>query len=202
MRKYGDYNISKKMFGFLIGAKLGDGALIQRTINHNTYICFKHAENQYEYLKWKYSFLLKNGVIRNKTIRKRNFTKGQLDSWQDQYYFSTISLKEFNYFKKITNNEAIHLLDEFSLSIWILDDGGFYGNACTIGCARFSKKEREELVRILKTKFDLDSYSYEHPEGKTRGYVRIRSTEYKKVKCIVFKNIDKNIDVIKYKFKE
>ena len=50
--------------GFFIGSLLGDGSFVKKSENHNTYCVFKHAENQREYLNWKYEFLKKHGYIK------------------------------------------------------------------------------------------------------------------------------------------
>lgn len=185
-----------RIHGFLIGSKLGDAAFVQKTPKHNVYITFKHSQNQYEYLLWKYQFL---SSIIHANIKERNFTEGKKDTWQRQFYFSTVSLNELIKYKHLSITELIDELDETAFSIWILDDGNCYNNGWKISCGRFTDKEKQYAVNVIKSKFNIEAFSYEHPTKNTKGYIRINSNEYEKVIDIITRNVPSNLDIIQYK---
>lgn len=183
--------------GFLIGSKLGDGAFIQRTKNHNTYITYKHADNQYDYLVWKRNYL--RDIVSNE-IKERNFTEGRNSTWKRQFYFSTISLKELTKYKLFSITELIDELDEMALSIWVLDDGNVYDNQIKISCGRFTNEEKIYATKIIKDRFNIHCGVYEHPRNSRKGYIRLNTEESRKVRNIILKTIPNELDIIKYKF--
>lgn len=204
MTRIYNYEIKEdeKLNGFIIGSILGDGCLNQRTINHNFRIIFKHAVDQYQYLNWKFEFLKSYKLEEYKHITKRNFGENKPSTWQDQFYFSTISHPYFYKFSKMKIIELLENMNEMAFSIWMLDDGSINKKVCKLSCARFSPKEKEYVVKTLKNKFDINSRPYENPNNDRKGYIYITSKEYLKVKNLLLSNIPENLDVIYSKFGE
>lgn len=186
--------LKSNIHSILIGSKLGDGCFVKKSDNHNTYVVFKHAFDQYEYLNWKYNKL--SDFINKSDLTKRNFGDDYKDTWQQQYYFSLASNPDFNNYYFMTIEEAINELDGLSFSIWLLDDGNIYQKCIKISCARFSNDTRNLVCEILYNRFGIKSVAY-NKIGK--GYIRIPASEYDKVKSIVLENIPL-LDVVKTKF--
>ena len=185
----------EELNGFLVGSRLGDGGFTQRTPQHNTYIVFKHAENQYEYLLWKKSHL--HGLAKEE-VKERNFTEGRKSTWQRQFYFSTVSLPNLNIYRKLSINELLDQIDELGFVVWILDDGNLYQNVWKLGCGRFTNDEKVHAAKVLNEKFDLNPGVYEHPT-QNKGYLRFKKKDAEKINKLIIKHLGTELDIVKYK---
>lgn len=121
------------------GSILGDGSLRDAT-NHSCLLRLGHGLDQKDYLKWKQE-IMQNVV-----------------SWSDETHFDTkplFELRELRYSNEPGNNcnnilpsKIVDKLDVLGLTIWYLDDGGFYGRfkkwgkgRSVIYCYKFANKE-------------------------------------------------------------
>lgn len=176
-------SIDDKLNGFLIGSKLGDGAFIKKSNNHNTYVVFKHSEKQLDYIQWKYDFLKSYGAIKDtNTIEKVNMV-GCFPTKNQQYSFRTKSFVEFNQYVEKPYIELIKDMNIISLITWIMDDGGFQnGGICKIAFPNKTIEEKFTVLNTLLKKFELSCYMYEHPTNRAKDYILIRKSSYKYLK--------------------
>ena len=186
--------INSHIHSILVGSKLGDGCFVKKSPTHNTYVCFKHAFDQYEYLNWKFNEL--STLINKSDLTQRNFGEDFKETWQPQYYFSLASNPELNSYYAMSDYDAINSLDALSFSVWLLDDGNIYRNCTRISCARFSDELREFACLAIYDKFGIKAVPY-NKAGK--GYIRIPSTEYILVKNLVLSSVP-HLDVVRNKF--
>lgn len=188
---------------FLLGSKLGDGGFVKKSENHNTYIVFKHCEDQYEYLNWKYNLLDLYGLVskENKGIVKVKIKEGSVfPNHQDQYRFSTISSNKLNKYKNISEDDIIKEFDEQAFVIWLLDDGNVCDRIVKISCGALSKKLCIQLVEKIKQILNISAYLYEHPTNEKKNYIRIPAREYSVIKNTVLKYVPQGIDIVRDKF--
>ena len=187
--------------GFFIGTLLGDGCFVKKSENHNTYCVFKHAENQLDYLKWKYEFLKSHGFIKgtSKGIRQVNIKEGGcFPNHQNQYTFATKSLSELNHYKALTDSEIVAEFDETAFVIWLLDDGNIYKGTAKIACGSKSNELCEMLIAKIQS-FGLDAVYYHHPSNKTKDYIRIPAKSFERVKTMIKERMEEDLDIIKCK---
>lgn len=196
-----DINIDNSLHGFLIGSKLGDGAFVKKSDNHNTYIVYKHSEKQYNYLLWKYNFLMKNEVLNKNKIIKESKLVNCYNTQNKQYYFSTKSLKELNYYKTTSLSKLISEINIIGLIIWIFDDGSFDKNGmCRICFPNKTYEEKYIVLNTLSRKFSLSCYLYEYEKNHSKDNIMIRSNNYHKLKQCAFK-LFKNDKIIEEKMR-
>lgn len=191
-----------KLDNFILGSLLGDGAFIKKSEKHNTYICFKHCEAQFDYLNWKYIYLKENGLIRNKSkgIVRVNITeKGTYPNYQTQYRFNTISSKYLNQFKRMTELEMAEHFNSEVLAIWILDDANIYKKVTKISTGTHSIEFCNKIIEYMNNKLELDAHLYQHPITSVKNYISIPAHSYEKVKDIILEVVPADIDIVRYK---
>lgn len=188
---------------FLLGSKLGDGGFIKKSENHNTYIIFKHSEDQYEYLNWKYNVLNSYKLINqnSKGITKVNIKEGSCyPNYQNQYKFATTSSSILNRYKDISDDDILADFGEEALVVWLLDDGNVYKKTIKISCGTLSKNLCTNLVIKIRQLLNIEAYLYEHPVNAKKNYIRIPSSGYETIKNLVLKYVPQKIDIMRDKF--
>jgi len=179
----------------LLGGKLGDGNF-KPNGQKNYYYRESHAEDEYEYLKWKSemlgeNILAKGGIYK---IKKGGFNV------QQAYGFLTKTSPTFTRYAKMSIEETIDQLNEQGLIIYMLDDGWFskhskYGNFCISG----GVLTLENLNQVCR-KFEEYGISDVHIVGKKRLDISIPSKHNKKLFEIATSFIPMNTDIIHKKF--
>lgn len=94
----------------------------------------------------------------------------------------------------MSKSEIISNLDEFGLSIHLLDDGSFSYGYWSLCYAAFSPEEKELYCKTLKEKFDITPHL--HKDVRYIGFSKIDS---QKINEIILRNIPNDLDIIKYK---
>lgn len=175
----------------LIGSMLGDGHIDKRETQ--PLFIVSHAENQKDYLYWKYE-TMKNLC----NIPPREFeNKGTYESKQRHCKFSTrihYCLKEY---RTIDIKGLIDELSEFSLSVYVLDDGHRDKSRWSICVARFEQDEKEYFIESMKNDFNLEAYIMSDSR-----YIAFTSDSSRLLDKIILKNIPNHLDIVKYKILE
>ena len=190
---------------FLLGSYLGDGAFIKKTVNHNTYVVFKHAESQREYLEWKHEVASYYGLTDDgqKGIVEVTLREGScFPNHQAQFKFATRSLSSLNEYKTLTDEDIVKRFDEGALAVWVLDDGNVYNKRIKISCGLMSKSLALALTNKLQQHLQLDCYYYEHPTNSHKNYIVIRANSYDTVRNIILQYLPSDIDVVQDKFND
>jgi len=187
--------LNKKQIDLIIGSILGDGHIDKRPEFPNFIV--SNSENQKEYLYWKYD-LMKNLCNKEPTYNDpfvQKFPNGKEYLCQSFYRFQTRTMNCLVEYRDLSIYERIERLNEFSLSIFFLDDGSREKNAWSLCVAMFNDKDKELFKNIMHDKFNIDG----HYKGCDTRYFRINTEESKKVTKMILTNIPNELDVVQYK---
>lgn len=185
--------LSTKQKELIMFGLLGDGH-IDRRENEPMYI-ESHAENQKDYLYWKYSILkdLCNHEPTYYSERDKIFN-GKSYHCQASYRLNTRTIDDLINIRNMKRIEIINLLNNFGISIHMLDDGYRDASSWELCLAEYSQDEIELYMNICKEKLGL----YCHQETDSR-YIRFNANSSKKIDKIILENVPNDLDIIQYK---
>lgn len=179
----------------IIGSLLGDGHIDKR--EEFPLFIVSHAENQKDYLYYKYA-IMKNLCEMTPTKYKGKDQYKIVDSicdCQDFYRFNTRTYYAFKPFREMSKIDLINRLNEYSFSIWILDDGHCVEKGYWELCAPLeSDEERSTMKNILHSKFEITPI-----EQKDNRYFRFHSEDSFKITSMILSNIPNDLDIIQNK---
>ena len=187
--------LDQKQYDLIIGSLLGDGH-IDRREDFPLFIV-SHAENQKDYLYYKYE-IMKNLCEMSPTKytgKKQYKIMDSICDCQDFYRFNTRTYYALRPFREMSKIDLINNLNEYSLSIWMLDDGHCNEDGgWELCCPLEIQEDRDNLITILKEKFNIIA-----KQQKDNRYFRFHIDDSIKITDIIMKNIPHNLDIIKYK---
>ncbi len=179
----------------IIGSLLGDGHIDKR--EEFPLFIVSHAENQKDYLYYKYT-IMKNLCEMAPTKYKGKDQYKIVDSicdCQDSYRFNTRTYYAFKPFREMSKIDLINQLNEYSFSIWMLDDGHCAEKGYWELCAPLeSDEERNAMKNILYNKFEIIPI-----EQKDNRYFRFHSEDSFKITNMILNNIPNDLDIIQNK---
>lgn len=173
----------------LYGGKLGDGNFKLNGSNHYYREC--HSIKEKEYLLWKYEKLYDFTTKKIFHISKRK------ESQSDQIGFQTKNSSSFSKIANMTIEEIISNLNELGFLIWLLDDGWISGNHICISPGTLTYEQINLIINKIKEITGIEI----HIIGIKRIDLSIPSQYNKKIKELIDKYFDKEIDVIIKKIK-
>ena len=177
----------------IIGSLLGDGHIDKRQTRPNFIV--SHAENQKDYLYWKYD-ILKNLCCSAPTRydpRHKSF-HGKDYSCQAFYRFNTRIIDKLIPYREMDISQLIYLLNNLSFSVFILDDA-FRGSANWSLCvAKFSESDKKLFCDICFGKFGLNCWVQ-----KDNRYVVFDSDSSRKIDLIILESLPQDLDIVQYK---
>lgn len=186
--------LNKIQNDLLIGCMLGDGHIDKRETQPMFII--SHAEDQKDYLYWKYNILkdLCNiaPVEKPKSIRYFQNDKGYF--CQKQHRFCTRIYGCLKEYRAMTYGELLEKMNEFSLSVWTLDDGYRSSSNWQLCIADYSQDEIELAIKLLKERFNINSY-----QQKDKRYINFDADSSRLLDEIILKNIPNDLDVVQNK---
>jgi hypothetical protein len=188
-------SLNKKQIDLIIGSILGDGHIDKRPKYPNFIV--SNSENQKEYLYWKYD-IMKNLCNKEPTYNEpfvQKFPNGKEYLCQSFYKFQTRTMNCLVEYRDLSIYERIERLNEFSLSIFFLDDGSRNKNAWELCVAMFNDEDKKLFIKLMHDKFNIDG----HYKDCDNRYFRINTEESKKVTEMILKNIPNELDVVKDK---
>ena len=179
----------------IIGSLLGDGHIDKR--KEFPLFIVSHAENQKDYLYYKYT-IMKNLCEMTPTKYKGKGRYKIVDSicdCQDFYRFNTRTYYAFKPFREMSKIDLINQLNEYSFSIWMLDDGHCVEKGYWELCVPLeSDDERSAMKNILYNKFEIIPI-----EQKDNRYFRFHSEDSFKITNMILNNIPNDLDIIQNK---
>lgn len=114
---------------------------------------------------------------------------------QDYYRFNTRTYHAFDSFRKMSKMSLIDQLNEYSFSIWMLDDGHCVKKGYWELCAPLeTDEERSFLIKTLANKFNITAI-----EQKDNRYFRFHTGDSLKITKIILANIPNDLDIIQNK---
>ena len=164
-----DTEFSDRQNYLLIGSLLGDGSITINKDCKNARFIERHSEQQKDYLIWKRNLL--KPFTKSKISIKEASThviSGVKCNTKRNYMFSTIShphLTELRYKfykdnKKIVPDNLIDSLNDFSLAVWLCDDGCFTYNSkysiyrLDLHTESFTLEENDYLCDVLRNNYN------------------------------------------------
>ena len=189
-----ELHLSAKQRELIMFSLLGDGHIVKR--DNQPIFIVSHAVNQKDYLFWKYDILknLCNIPPVLHTNLESSFGTDRLYKCQDAYRFGTKILDDLLPIRAMSKSEIISQLNEFGLSIHLLDDGSHCGGFWNLCYAAFTPEERELYCRILRERFDINPHLQ-----KDERYLGFSKLDSQKIDEIILRNIPNDLDIIKYK---
>lgn len=185
--------ISDKQRDLIKFSLLGDGC-----ISEGGYFIVSHSEKQKDYLYWKFD-MLKDLCSHGPTWydgadREIN---GKVYYCRPYYRFNTRRLTELEEIRNIPVIQLIDELDEFGLSVWVLDDGsrGPYWELCV---ASYTDEEKGHILNKLHA-MGLTSASLANCDNR---YLRLNANDSRTLDSIILRNIPNDLDIIKDKILE
>lgn len=190
-RKY--KKLSDIQYRLIMFGTLGDGHIDRRN-NEPMYIeC--HSENEKDYIFWKYEILKS---ICNKEPRRygestKSFGTDRLYNCKAYYRLNTRTIDQLKEIRAMSRYDKINRLDEFGLSLHLLDDGS-RADVWTVCLAEWSDAEIDLYIKICKNRFNLICTKDKDPR-----YAHFTALSSKKIDEIILKNIPNDIDIIRKK---
>lgn len=163
--------ISRRQIEIINGALLGDGYAEKR--GHKTRIRFRQGIDHEGYI----SYLL---------AELKDLTKGKISEHWGRvpcYYFSTKSMSELNIFRdlfydgrrRIIPKDFESRITPLSMAIWIMDDGHRSRGNMVLNTHRYSKRDQERVLSVLKSKYEIDG-TINRDRNKYRILISANST--------------------------
>lgn len=193
-----EVNINSTMNQILLSGIIGDGRLKKNGL-HNVIYSECHSLQEADYLKWKFDNLKE--LTSNTVI----YAKNKNNEHSDALEFTTLTTPSLiSYFELQKNkSEVIKNLDELGLILLILDDGWFStytNNKNGRFCIAVGELTDDEINLLIKQYKDVCNIHFKKI-GIKRVDLSASSSENIKILDIALKYLDKDIDVIKKKFK-
>lgn len=195
-QKYRQINkkLSSIQRDLIIGSMIGDGHIDRRETQPMFIV--SHAENQKDYLFWKYNILKDLCNIKPTYYEQKEAKHFKTGDCICQPYYR-IHTRIHDCLKEIRSMSVKELLDElneFSFSVAMLDDG-YRGNLWSYCIAPYTPNEAEYILDVFKSKFDISGYIRE----SDKRYICFNAIDSVKIDTIILDNIPNNLDIIQYK---
>lgn len=175
----------------IIMGTLGDGHIDKRPTQH-MYI-ESHAENEKDYLFWKYNKLKK--LCNKEPIYIKGVTKnirGKMYQCQPQYKMITHILNCLTEIFEMTKIDKINKMTIFGLCLYLLDDGYRNDSNWTICVANLNNEEKQVFIKKCES-FNLNCWIL-----KDIRYVNFDSISSRKIDKEIM-NIFGDIDITRKK---
>ena len=167
-------NFTQAQKDIIVGLLLGDGSLEFDDFKASR-LQIKQSEPKKEYVFWLYKNLA--GFVKTPP-KQRPDTR--------QWYFSTRSLREMEYYRKLFYRDGIKIVPKninelivspITLAVWFMDDGALdYREkshfSFSLSTDAFSVKEVKILQKVLKEKFSIES-SIQTPSSRGKKYTKM-----------------------------
>lgn len=185
--------LSQKQRELIMFGLLGDGH-IDRRVNEPMYI-ESHAENQKDYIYWKYS-ILKDLCNHEPTYycERDKIFDGKVYKCQASYRLNTRTIDDLVNIRNMNRIDIINSLNEFGISIHMLDDGYRDISSWELCLAEYSQEEIDLYISICKERLGLNC----HQETDKR-YIRFDANSSRIIDKIILENIPNTLDIIQYK---
>lgn len=180
----------------IIGSLLGDGHIDKRETQPNFIV--SHAENQKDYLYWKYDILknLCHSVPTRYESVETNI-EGKNCVCQPYYRFNTRIINALIPYREMDILDLLLSLNNKSLVVFILDDGCRCISNWILCVAKFNEKERKLFCELCYKKFSLSCWVQ-----KDNRYITFDSLSSRKIDELILGFIPNELDIVKYKITE
>lgn len=185
--------LSDKQKELISFSLLGDGCIASNNI-----FIVSHSIKQKDYLFWKYS-ILKDLCNQGPTFYegKEKIIRGKETTTSPAYRFGTKKITELEEIRNKPVTEIINSLNNFGLSIWLLDDG-YRGSSWELCVASYTEEEKQFILK----KFNEFGLFSAHLASSDPRYLTFNASDSRTIDQIILKEIPNDLDIIKYKILE
>lgn len=182
----------------VIGSLLGDGHVDKRETQ--PIFIVSHAINQKDYLFWKHEVMKDFMNIPPSYYKEAYHTFNTNEQYlcQPHYRMSSRIHNCFIPYREMSKHDLINNLNEFSLSIFALDDGYRGDSNWEICLADIPIDDRYFFVDIMKSRFNLNGYVTDYD----KRYMKFTAESSRQLDNIILQNIPCELDIIKDKITE
>lgn len=187
-KKLNDLQKQIVMFG-----RLGDGHIDKRE-DQPMYIEV-HAENQKDYLFWKWSIL--KDICNHEPVYYPNNNKcfnGTVYEVQPTYRLNTRTVYDLKPIRNMSRTEIISKLNELGLSLHLLDDGYRSKSNWQLCLAEYTKDEVNLYIDICQNRFGLKAKVL-----KDERYIQFTADSSRLIDSIILNNIPNELDIVQQK---
>jgi hypothetical protein len=187
-KKLNDLQKQIVMFG-----RLGDGH-IDRREDQPMYIEV-HAENQKDYLFWKWSIL--KDICNHEPVYYPNNNKyfnGSLYQVQPTYRLDTRTVYDLKPIRAMTRCEIITQLNELGICLHLLDDGNRNRSNWQLCVAEYTQEEKDLYIDVCKNKFGLEAKLM-----KDDRYMQFTADSSRQTDSMILNNIPNDLDIVHQK---
>lgn len=191
-RKYKKLNNTQREL--ILFGRLGDGHIDNR--EHQACYIESHAEDQKDYLFWKYNILkdICNIPPTYYPSKIKMFNDKEYVA-QPSYRMTTRLVDELIELREIPRIDIINMINEFGISLHALDDGCRmeYWSICLAG---WTEDEVDTYIQLC-----LDRFGLKCKRATSNGYVYVQFDKNSSIKLdkIILNNIPNDLDIIKKK---
>ena len=161
----------------IIGLILGDGTLVKKYKNGNTYFQYAQSVSHKDYIQHVFDIFFLAGYCNITKLSERKLVVK--DKTYEYLQFKTKSLIVFNILRSLfylEDHKIIHknigeLLTNISLAYWLQDDGSKCGKRFHLNTNGYSKSDVLFLSNILEDKFGLNCST----QSRNRLYISVNS---------------------------
>lgn len=187
-------HLSDKQKELIMFSLLGDGHIDKRE-NQSLFIV-SHAENQKDYLYWKYDIL--KDICSNKPAyygeSYANFGTDKQYLCKPYYRICTRIINDLITIREMTKSEIINQLNEFGICIHLLDDANRSHSNWVVCVADFTSEEKELYINKCHNDLGLDCYI-----EKDDRYIQFDAASSRKIDNLILTYLPNDLDIVKYK---
>ena len=176
----------------VMSGRLGDGHI---TKGDKPLYIEVHAEDQKEYLYWKYEQLKTIQTSPPKiTLGSVKFFNGKGYNCQNSYRLSTAVLDELGEIRDMSKIDIIDNLTELGVALYFLDDASRSYSNWSLCTGVLTDDEVEHLIAVLCDRFGITMW-----RNKDKRYATVDAPSSNIIDGFIVKNLPRDMDIIQHK---
>lgn len=189
-----DFKLNDLQKMVVIAGCLGDGYISDRL----SYIEV-HAENQKDYIYWKFRILKNMCEMKEPSYYppKDKVFKSGIYHTQAQYRVATREIMDLKNIKDMSRMEKIGYLNELGFALHFLDDASYNGFNWIVCLAEWTDEEKNSYLNKLKEMLSISGKLL-----KDDRYAIFDKNSSDIMNEIILRELPNNLDIIKYKITE
>ena len=187
-------HLSDKQKELIMFSLLGDGHIDKRETQ--PIFIVSHAENQKDYLYWKYN-ILKDLCKSEPTYHKESYSSfGENEKYlcKPSYRFGTRIINDLIPIREMSKSEIINQLNEFGICIHLLDDGSRSNSNWQVCVADFNDEEKDLYTKKCEENLSLSCHKL-----KDDRYIQFDAISSRKIDDLILSYLPNDLDIVKYK---
>lgn len=176
----------------VMAGRLGDGHI---TRGDKPLYVEVHADDQKEYLYWKYEQLKTIQTSPPKlTPGSVKFFNGKSYNCQNSYRLSTAVLDELGEIRDMPKIEIIDNLTELGVALYFLDDASRSYSNWILCTGVLTDDEVERLITVLHDKFEITMW-----RNKDKRYATVDAPSSITIDDFILENLPNDLDIVQHK---